>query len=159
MRVRKGQYVALRLREPFAGKLYGVAKIAKAPCECKRDVNLVGDGKATVGTKVMDVQWYCRVGDSGLTFSETDELQTVLASRLIQVRLSWARVRGRSRRGAREGHRELSTASDEEVSQLLADDPSRDEEVHDHMGEEENDEPDEGEADEGAEVHRHTRRT
>eukprot|EP00471_Norrisiella_sphaerica_P011938 CAMPEP_0184502162 /NCGR_PEP_ID=MMETSP0113_2-20130426/49524_1 /TAXON_ID=91329 /ORGANISM="Norrisiella sphaerica, Strain BC52" /LENGTH=142 /DNA_ID=CAMNT_0026891189 /DNA_START=66 /DNA_END=494 /DNA_ORIENTATION=+ len=70
------------------------------------------DGRiAREGDHVIDVQWYNRLEMTGLKCKETD---------LLPVRTSWGRTRGRTRRGAMEGVRELSCTSDKELTEEVS---------------------------------------
>lgn len=145
LRLRKSSMVAVRLREAFAGKHYGIAKIvSRGGCYLAlRDIPLEGDGIAPQGSEIVDVLWYNRIGLTGLKFQESDTPQTIRSSRIIHMKLQWAKANGASRRGGREAMREKSKSSDDDVMTMLndmrEDEGPREEEKDLHAQDEESD--------------------
>ena len=118
--------------EDFAGKPYAIARVNSrgGAYAATREINLQHENKVvSAGTSVVDVAWFCRIGVDGLCFSETDELQTISASRIIPVKMSWARGRHRSRRGARDVGKVLSSATDDRLVEFMQAQREEDEKV------------------------------
>lgn len=126
-RLRKSCFVVLSRNEAFNGKRYGIARVLSrgGSYATSRELKLQDGSVASVGDEVLDVVWFNRVGEVGLTFSETDVAETVLASRVVQVRVQWAK-RAVRRRGARETMSELSASCDDAIMNELGEESESD---------------------------------
>jgi hypothetical protein len=114
-RIKKNKFVALQLEESFMGSKYGIGKTLKKIYKARRNI---AAGLIRRGEMVVDVTWWTRTNMTSLVFQDSGEVQTVLASRVVPVRVSWGRSRGAARRGGQRegGSKTLSVACHQKLS-------------------------------------------
>jgi hypothetical protein len=119
MRLSAGKLIAYSRGFEFAGKPYGVGKVTSRGLYRTRSEREINGTRAPVGTLVVDLKLFTRDGLVGLRYRETNTFLTIRESQIAQVRLQWAWMRGRTRRGQLDTGRELSQVSDDDLMRAL----------------------------------------
>eukprot|EP00467_Chlorarachnion_reptans_P025414 CAMPEP_0114535310 /NCGR_PEP_ID=MMETSP0109-20121206/28355_1 /TAXON_ID=29199 /ORGANISM="Chlorarachnion reptans, Strain CCCM449" /LENGTH=408 /DNA_ID=CAMNT_0001718881 /DNA_START=782 /DNA_END=2008 /DNA_ORIENTATION=- len=116
-KIKKGTFVALQLEEEFLGMAYGIAKAQRKVYKATRNIA----GNIQKDQDVLDVSWWAKTAVESLVFQDSGEVQTVAASRIASVKITWGRHRRPNRRSSRRdlGTKTLSLACHERINEHI----------------------------------------